>query len=159
MSQRIHKKHVCFFVGHSDAPEAIYDEIFHSIGWLFEQHGVTEFWSGGYGAFDRMCERAVRAWKQAGAPIRLVLVLAYPPKAGRCEQERYGGYDELYLPDLGRVPSRAAIARRNLVIAAQVKYILAWVQYDFGGASKTLAAAECAGAAVYRVGQQQSACK
>ena len=72
MTHDISLTQTCLFAGESDAPKTLYDEIFLAVGWLYVREGVTAFCCGGSGAFDRMCERAVRSWQQSGADIRLV---------------------------------------------------------------------------------------
>ena len=120
--------------------------------------GVTEFWSGGYGKFDRMGENAVRAWKRKGAKIKLVLVLAYPPKTSTDEnwrsylrQHYENDYDETFLPDLEGVPYRQRIIRRNRIIAHQAGHIISGVQRTYGNAYDTLCEAKRAGAVIHQL--------
>lgn len=145
------KMHVCLFIGHGNAPETLYPAIFTAIGELIASGGITEFWSGGYGDFDHMCERAVREWKQKGADVKLVLALAYPPKADEDTKRRLASFDETFLPELGACPARAAIARRNSLLAHQAGHVLSGVSFSFGGAAKTLQAARSAGAVIHQL--------
>ena len=142
------KPHVCLFIGHSDSPESLYPAIVSAIGELIAS-GVTEFWSGGYGSFDHMCERAVREWKQRGAQVKLVLALAYMPKTDEDVQRRLAAFDGSFLPDLGACPARLAIARRNEWLAHRAGHVLSGVFRSFGGAAAALKAAQRAKAVIH----------
>ena len=144
------KASICLFIGHHDAPEEIYPFIFDEVGRLIEQ-GVTEFWSGGYGHFDHMCERAVREWKTCGAAVKLVLALAYMPKSDEETQRYLSTFDETFLPDLSSCPVRLAISRRNEWLAKHAEHALVYVQHPFGGAAKTLSIAQHAGAIIHPI--------
>ena len=54
------KSKSCFFIGHREAPESIYPELAQTVEQLIEQ-GVTDFYVGHYGNFDRLAARAVIA--------------------------------------------------------------------------------------------------
>jgi len=94
-----------------------------------------------------MCESAVREWKERSETVKLVLVLAYPPK--NASAAYYAGYDETFLPELQGVPLRAAIVRRNQMIAHQAGHVLTWVRHHFGGSYKALRAAQRAGVRIH----------
>ena len=164
------KPHVCFFVGHRTSSIHLYEPLLAKVGELIDM-GVTEFWSGGYGDFDQMAEKAVREWKRKGAKIKLVLawkrkdakiklvlVLAYPPKTSTDEnwrsylrQHYEKDYDETFLPDLEKVPYRQRIIRRNQLIARQAGHVISGVTRTYGNACDTLREAEKAGAMIHRL--------
>lgn len=141
--------HVCLFIGHRDTSADLYPEILEAVKKLIAE-GVTEFWSGGYGNFDHLGEKAVLQCKQQGANVKLVLVLAYLPDE---RKDDYGRFDEIIRPELGEghIPPRYAIARRNAVIARQAGHVISGVQYTWGGAAKTLAIAQRNGAVIHEV--------
>lgn len=140
----------CLFIGHHDASDNLYPVILEAIGELIAQ-GITEFWSGGYGHFDHMCERAVREWKTCGAAVKLVLALAYMPKSDEETQRYLSTFDETFLPDLSSCPARLAISRRNEWLARHAEHALVYVQHPFGGAAKTLSIAQHAGAIIHPI--------
>lgn len=142
--------YVCLFIGNRNTSDECYPAVLEAVGMLIDQ-GVREFWSGGYGNFDRLGERAVREWKQRGKEIRLVLVLAYPPKNNAESKQYYARFDELYQPDLGATPARLAIARRNEIIARQAGHVIAGVRFPFGGAGRALDTAIAAGAEIHSI--------
>ena len=151
------KPHVCFFVGHRASSLHLYEPLLAKVGELIDM-GVTEFWSGGYGDFDLMAEKAVREWKRKGAKIKLVLVLAYPPKTSTDEnwrsylrQHYEKDYDETFLPDLEKVPYRQRIIRRNQLIARQAGHVISGVTRTYGNACDTLREAEKAGAMIHQL--------
>ena len=74
--------------------------------------GASEFFLGGYGAFDR---------------------LPYLDSALSRE-----GYDETVYPPLESVPRRYAILRRNEWMVRRSDVIVAYVLHSWGGAAKTL---------------------
>ena len=48
---------ICFFAGHSDAPESVYPALAEAVERHITGYGVTEFRVGNYGGFDRMAAR------------------------------------------------------------------------------------------------------
>ena len=97
------------FCGHSEVPDR--EQV---CGWLTDvcerliEGGATEFYLGGYGAFDRLCAAVLQERRRRYAHIRLILVLPYLNGALSAE-----GYDETVYPPLESVPRRYAILRRN----------------------------------------------
>ena len=73
--------------------------------------GASEFFLGGYGAFDRLCADVLRGLKGRFRHIRLVLVLPYLD---------------------------SAILRRNEWMVRRSDVIVAYVLHSWGGAAKTL---------------------
>ena len=61
----------CFFVGHRDASEEIFDELADVIKRLVVEKEVTEFLVGNYGNFDRLAMRAVVKAKEMNPKIKL----------------------------------------------------------------------------------------
>lgn len=95
--------------------------------------GARTFYLGGYGEFDRLALRAVRAARRAHPEVEAVLVLAYPEAGADAAQ-----YDATVYPPLERVPRRYAIARRNQWMADEAAVVVACVQHGWGGAAKAL---------------------
>lgn len=95
--------------------------------------GASEFFLGGYGAFDRLCADVLRGLKGRYRHIRLVLVL--PCLDSSLSRE---GYDETVYPPLESVPRRYAVLRRNVWMVQRSDVIVAYVLHSWGGAAKTL---------------------
>ena len=96
------------------------------------QEGVEEFWSGGYGDFDRLAARTVWRMKERFPRIKSVLVLAY---LNRGEPDYF--YDETLYPPLETVPKRLAIIRRNEYMVERADVVVSGVTRSFGGAFYT----------------------
>ena len=102
---------VCFFIGHRDTPEHVYPALEQAVEQLITQ-GVTEFYVGNHGSFDRMAARGVIAAKQHHPQVRLTMLLAYHP--GERPVTLPPAFDgSLYPPGMENVPRRFAIPRAN----------------------------------------------
>lgn len=95
--------------------------------------GATEFYLGGYGAFDSMVKATVWKLKRKYPSIRSILILPYPDKRidASC-------YDESIYPPLETVPRRYCILRRNEWMVQRADVVVAYVRHDWGGAATTL---------------------
>lgn len=108
-------------------------------GWLEEvvngliHDGADTFYLGGYGKFDALAAAVVREKKERYPQIRSVLVLPYLDR-----NYDASAYDETLYPPLENVPRRYAISRRNEYMVNHADVVVAYVIYNFGGASKTL---------------------
>ena len=103
---------------------------------LIEQ-GATNFYLGGYGAFDLLAASVLRAQKKRYPQIELILVLAYL-NTGR----NTSGYDSTVYPPLETVPRRFAISHRNRWMVESADVVVAYVLHDWGGAATTLRCAK-----------------
>lgn len=126
------------FCGHRDCAQS--DEL---RAWLYQRveqlilDGATDFYLGGYGAFDAMAASVVRSLKNQYPSIRSILVLPYLDRKVDAP-----GYDMTTYPPLETVPKRYAILRRNQWIVDAADVVVAYVRYDWGGAAQTLAYAK-----------------
>ena len=66
----------CLFIGHREADERLLPVLQSMIRRLIEEEGVTEFYVGGYGGFDRIAGAAVKQLK-AEYPHISLQVLKY----------------------------------------------------------------------------------
>jgi len=71
---------ICAFFGHREIPEDLEPRLRALVRQAIEDYGVTEFWNGGYGGFDRLAERVVASMKTEYPQIKSRLVYAYPPQ-------------------------------------------------------------------------------
>lgn len=126
----------CFFIGHREAPENIYPELAQTVEQLIEQ-GVTDFYVGHYGNFDRLAARAVIAAKQRHPEVRLTMLLPHHP----AEREVIlpSGFDSsLYPPGMENVPRRFAIARANRWMVEHCTHLVAYVTHPASNAGKVV---------------------
>lgn len=121
----------CAFFGHRDYNYKGYrDKLEDAIKYLIDI-GVTEFYSGNRGAFDRFCAHTVWNLKDEYPEIKNILVLSYLPDE-KFKLPRW--YDEaVYLLDK-KVPPRFAISHTNRKLVQTVNYIIVGINHKYGGA-------------------------
>ena len=123
------------FCGHRDVPQQEEVQL-----WLIDcveklrQEGATDFYLGGYGAYDRMAAGVVWKMKERYPQIRSTLVMPYLDWTPDISQ-----YDVTIYPPLELVPRRFAISRRNRWLMDRADIVVAYVTHDWGGAAATLA--------------------
>lgn len=123
----------CFFIGHRDAPEAIYPQLLAEVERHIAELGVTEFIVGHYGGFDRLAAKSVIAAKQRHPNISLLLLLPYHPSEQSIEIP--AGFDNTYYPpDMEKVPRRLAIVRANRYMVDHVDYLIAYAWHPASNA-------------------------
>ena len=102
----------CFFIGHRDAPQAIYNSLVNAIEQQIAEYGVTEFIVGHYGNFDRMAAQAVAVVKERHRQVKLTLLIPYHPTEQSVSIS--SAIDAVWYPSLmEQVPRRLAILRAN----------------------------------------------
>ena len=126
----------CFFAGHSDAPSSIQAALVDAVEFHIVNYGVTEFYIGQYGAFDRMAAKAVAEAKVRHLDVKFYLALAYYPPTRYEAQVDFDGY---YYPEgQETVPRRAAIPKLNMRMVNMSDYLISYVTHISGGAYKIL---------------------
>ena len=129
---------ICFFAGHSDAPESVYPALAEAVERHITGYGVTEFRVGNYGGFDRMAARAVKAAKQRRPGVTLYLVLPYLPDQGRSLPDM-DGFDGFICPEgMEEGPRRFAVSKLNCLMVQRADCMITYVTHSWGGAFKTL---------------------
>lgn len=122
----------CFFIGHRDAPESIYDRLLEAVKRHISEYGVTDFVVGRYGNFDRLAARAVVEAKQHHSDVTLTLLMPYYHADA---EPLPNGFDGSLFPDgLETVPKRAAILRANQHMIRHCDYMIV---YDAGRIGNT----------------------
>ena len=122
------------FCGHGDI---VYDDKVKQ-DLIFEitkqiENGETEFLLGGYGNFDILAAKLVKAVKEKYPNIRSILVLPYLDR-----KYDLNLYDDTIYPALENIPKRFAILKRNEYMVDTSSTIIAYVLHSWGGAAKTL---------------------
>lgn len=135
---------ICCFAGHSsifgkkDLSEKLRKEIVN----LIENHNVTTFYNGGKGDFDWLCAKTIQELKKEYSSIKSYCILSYMPK----EKDEFDStleiFDGTIYPDIENVPPRFAIIKRNEWMVKNSDFMIAYVNYPWGGAYKTLQYAE-----------------
>lgn len=125
----------CFFIGHRDAPGALYPKVLAAVGDCIRMHGEVEFLVGRYGNFDAMAAQAVIAWKQEEPSVRLTQLVPYLPAKALLPD--FDG--ALFPPGMEFVPRRAAIVRANQYAARTCDTLIAYAKHPASNAWNLLA--------------------
>lgn len=126
----------CAFFGHRYIdPEIFGKDMHHILVDLIENKGVTQFYSGFRGDFDRLCSFAVYTMKEKYPMIKNTMVLSYIPDKDFILPKYFD--DSVYLLEK-QVPKRFAISATNKLLVDKVDYIVACVLTHGGGAYAAL---------------------
>lgn len=128
----------CAFLGHRNMNVEQYrDKLTDAIIDLIENKGVTQFYSGFRGDFDRFCSSLIHELKARYPQIKNTMVLSYVP---RSTEDSDGAImlpknfdDSVYLLER-QVPKRLAIIETNKCIVDKADYIIAGLILHGGGA-------------------------
>lgn len=133
---------ICCFAGHSKLAdtETIYERLYSTIEHLISTENVNEFLVGNYGDFDRLSARAVRALKEKYSNIQLNLVVPYlTSEINENKELYYKNYDNILITDMPEnTPMKVQILKANQYIVSKSQFLVCYIKYSFGGASKTL---------------------
>lgn len=125
---------VVTFCGHRDVsqPDAVRAWLTDCVETLIRE-GATDFYLGGYGAFDRIAASVVWKMKEKYPDICSVLVIPYLN-----QEVDTSHYDLTTFPPLEKVPKRFAISRRNQWMVQVADAVVAYVCHSLGGAATML---------------------
>ena len=99
---------------------------------------TCKFYLGGYGDFDSLCLRTLRELKKEFQSIELIFITPYLDKNySKLELAKYY-YDDVIFPPIENVPRKFAILKRNEWMVDSADLVIAYVEYSWGGAAKTL---------------------
>ena len=129
------EKKTCTFFGHRDCPETIKPKIRTAVIDLIENHGVTMFYVGNQGNFDRMVRSVLKEVTTAYPGVRYAVVLAYmpPTKVANLSED----FSDTMLPKgIEKVPKRYAILWRNKWMIEHADYVVTYVTRSCGGSAK-----------------------
>ncbi len=108
----------CAFFGHRDMEAEQYrDKLFQVVTDLIENKGVTHFYSGFRGDFDKFCGNAVYELKAKYPYIKNTMVLSYIPDKNFVLHDCFD--DSIYLLER-QVPKRLAILETNKCLVDKV---------------------------------------
>ena len=116
----------CFLFGHADTPLSVLPILEQAIEEEVAS-GISVFYVGYHGNFDRMAASALRSAKRRHAGIRLMLVIAYHPAEQAIEAPQ--GFDGTYYPPLEGVWRRYAIVRANQYMVKTADSLICYVQH------------------------------
>ena len=133
------RQKICTFAGHAKIYNAntIETKLKKEIINLIENHGVTTFYNGGKGDFDRMCANCVQNLRSDYPFIKSYLILAYiPTTKNKHNSDFYKKFDEIIYPNLEKIPPKFAIIKRNEWMINKSNFLIAYVQHNWGAPTK-----------------------
>lgn len=126
----------CFFIGHRDTPQEVYPILLQTIQHLILTEGVTDFYVGNYGAFDRMVVRAVRECKQHHNITLTALIPYHPTERPITISEGVNG--TFYPPGMEYIPRKFAIVKANQYMVDHVDHLVAYAWHPASNARNLL---------------------
>ncbi|MBE5784647.1 MAG: hypothetical protein E7330_02485 [Clostridiales bacterium] len=141
------EKKRCTFFGHRDCGDSAFPVVMQAIEDLILQDGVTAFYVGDAGGFDRIVQRSLSILKRRYPQIDCTVILS-SLSGNPCIVP---GLSSLFPEGLENVPPRFAIDRCNRFMLRQADIVLTCIQRPWGGAAKYTAAAERLGKRVIRI--------
>lgn len=131
----------CFFIGHRNVSADILPALQEAVETHIAQYGVTEFFVGHYGDFDRLAARAVIHAKKQHPEIILSLLIPYHP-AERPMALPQGFDNSFYPPGMEQVPRRLAILRANRYMVDHMDHLIAYAWHPASNARNLVEYAE-----------------
>lgn len=125
--------HACTFFGHHDSPASLRPLLREAILSLIREQGVTTFYVGHQGAFDRMAAGILREISEEHPQIRYAVVLAY---LSASVGEDIPWQNTLLPEGIEQVPPRFAISRRNRWMIRNSDYVITYVAHACGSAAQ-----------------------
>lgn len=131
------KENAALFIGHSECPQITVEVLKPEIEKLIRECGVSEFYNGGQGHFDRIAAIAVHELKKVYPQIKSYLVIPYMNFTIFDKSL----FDEIIYPFpkgyINNTNYRSAIPKRNEYMVKQSSYAICYVEHLWGGAVKT----------------------
>lgn len=127
---------ICSFFGHRDVFVDLSDELKSAVEKAITEFGITTFYVGENGDFDRMAAGAVRSIKRRYPNIKLILVLPYFTNRINEYKEIYeSDFDSIYIPsELADVHPKGAITKRNKIMVDESDLVICYITREHGGA-------------------------
>ncbi|WP_317854210.1 hypothetical protein [Chakrabartyella piscis] len=124
----------CSFFGHREVSDTIEDKLLEYIEYAINTLGITAFYVGGYGDFDRKVTNLMIPIRNKYPHIQLLLALAYlPTKKDPIDKSNW--YDDtVYFDGLEFAPKRFAITKRNRLMVESSDAIICYITRNHGGA-------------------------
>lgn len=122
----------CFLIGHRDVDIEVYSLLMAEVERHITEYGVTNFYVGHYGGFDRLAAQAVKDAKERHPEIRLTLVLPYHPAIRPINTPK--GFDGTFYPwEDEKIPKRLAIIKTNQRMVDTCDYLITYAYHFLGG--------------------------
>lgn len=122
----------CYFIGHREAGKDVFPLLVEAVEKHITEYGVTDFYVGHYGGFDRIAAQAVEEAKERHPEIRLTLVLPYHPAIRPISVPK--GFDGSFYPwEDEKIPKRLAIIKTNQRMVETCDYLITYAYHFLGG--------------------------
>ena len=122
----------CYFIGHREAGKDVFPLLAEAVEKHITEYGVTDFYVGHYGGFDRIAAQAVEEAKERHPEIRLTLVLPYHPAIRPINVPK--GFDGSFYPwEDEKIPKRLAIIKTNQRMVDTCDYLITYAYHFLGG--------------------------
>ena len=122
----------CYFIGHREAGKDVFPLLVEAVEKHITEYGVTDFYVGHYGGFDRIAAQAVEEAKERHPEIRLTLVLPYHPAIRPINVPK--GFDGSFYPwEDEKIPKRLAIIKTNQRMVDTCDYLITYAYHFLGG--------------------------
>ena len=93
----------------------------------------TEFFLGGYGAFDDFAYTCCKKYQMTHPNTRLIYITPYLSRQDHLN-DKVAQYDATIYPEIEGVPLRYAISHRNRWMIEQANLVVAYINHKSGGA-------------------------
>ena len=108
---------------------------------MIQEKGVTIFYVGNYGGFDRLATIAVKNAKRIHSEITLMLVLPYHPSERYVEMP--SGFDgSIYPEGMETIPKRYAIVKANQRMVENCDWLVCYVRHGASNSRNLMEYAE-----------------
>jgi len=128
----------CTFMGNTDATPSteILNKAQTIVVDLIEKHNVTTFYCDGYGTFNFMMAQYINELKKIYPNIKSIYIATYFNKFTLSNINKTL-YDDIIFPELLHTQYAYTALKRNKWIIKNVDYLIAFIQYTFGGTYKS----------------------
>lgn len=116
---------VCSFFGHKDVVTNLREVIWGTAVELIETKGVTTFYVGCNGSFDRQVCDVFEQMRVIYPNVEFYTVLAYLPESGHADTP----LATIFPDSLENVPPRYAISRRNKWMVDESDFVVVYARY------------------------------
>ncbi len=118
----------CCFFGHRNCPSEIEFCLSSAIERLITTEGVTRFFVGTQGSFDKLAHRVLCEIEKS-YPIQIFVVLAYLNQPSY--EKDYDPQKTIFPDILTKTPPRFAIKRRNSFMIDYSEYVIAYLNEPY----------------------------
>ena len=118
----------CCFLGHRNCRGEIKPQLAQAIEMLIKDKGVTRFFVGTQGSFDKLAYKVLCEIEKS-YPIQIFVVLAYLNQPSY--EKDYDPQKTIFPDILTKTPPRFAIKRRNSFMIDYSEYVIAYLNEPY----------------------------